>query len=865
MSRVGVLPYKQLYGAKNINGPHVDGDGEPIQLIELERYSIFEIADKEFETAAHFTCYEVAGVGDDESWPRINKECLQSVREAGHDIVSNLLVMDWDIPYENDSKTAMREDHLNQFALMLFDHTGEIANWCMAYTTKHGGRIVYQMPVSVSVEAQENLVLALVKAWERVGVGMDEACKDWTRAFLCPRVIRDGLKTSDSEFFCCEVRENVFLDPESLLDNYKDVRKQVISESRVSQEVPQGYELDGLLFSKAGRSRKQTEFYKKAKACLRNSMAYQYAFEEIDIPQGSRNDTLMKIFGSVVPTLLRNYKDLTAEHVFALFYDKIACLAPDTGTPCWITHAWKNALGSIWRREVPKYNDECARNILLKKEKKAKSTDAFQRIADGMRVWCDEDQLHSEQEEDWKEFVREYCIVSAGTGYFVLGVDGEFDSFPVKKETLIAKLRKSHLSNVLTLQTTNTQGDVNTVSAQSIIDNHCVVASDGILYKPQIKCNGYVDDITGHSPKLVLPMYRRNPNLEAQYDQYVDAWLSAFFGEHYEEATNWIGHALAFEDGPICALSIKGPGGIGKKILTQGLAECLEVPKLASKDSLTDRFNDDIARTPFMAVNEGLDNSRGAGDRFKSLTAGDSISVEAKFKSKCSIINPMRIIFTANDHDLIYALADGKPLTPESRKAIGDRLLHYDLGGGAIAYLNSIGGRRHTGKDGARWIRDDNGNTPSDFVVAKHFLWLYENREPSRNERLLVMGNAGGNAHTMYDMVLQKPATSMCIRAIVQLSNTTKQKAMRIDSETGRVFVTVDGLHNYVSLQLDNKITIRDVQGALRTLALSEEGKVVNFIKWVEIDCHTVLRYSEDVGIDASTIRGCVAKQQKLI
>ena len=117
----------------------------------------------------------------------------------------------------------------------------------------------------------------------------------------------------------------------------------------------------------------------------------------------------------------------------------------------------------------------------------------------------------------------------------------------------------------------------------------------------------------------------------------------------------------------------------------------------------------------------------------------------------------MRIVFTANDHDLLYELTGGKDMSPESRKATGDRLLHFDVGPEAGHYLQKLGGREFTEKEGARWIRGDDGGSKSNHVVAKHFLWLYDNRdEPNKRQRLLVMGNCGGCNHVMYDMMLQQ-------------------------------------------------------------------------------------------------------------
>jgi hypothetical protein len=251
------------------------------------------------------------------------------------------------------------------------------------------------------------------------------------------------------------------------------------------------------------------------------------------------------------------------------------------------------------------------------------------------------------------------------------------------------------------------------------------------------------DSKDGDKPILQLPMYQRNEFLTPHKSEAVDGWLRAFFGSHYERAEKWIQYALAFEEGPICALSIKAPAGIGKKMLTEGLAECLVHPYLATGHDMCGKENGALLKTPFLVVNEGLPSIRdnAPADVFKELTAGDPIRVRELYKPAVSVINPVRIIFTANDHEILHELTKGKEVSPETRRAMGERLLHFDLDAEAETYLKRIGGRAFTERDGARWIRGDSGQS-SDFIVARHFLHLYKERKPRNlQDRFCVMGN----------------------------------------------------------------------------------------------------------------------------
>ena len=150
-------------------------------------------------------------------------------------------------------------------------------------------------------------------------------------------------------------------------------------------------------------------------------------------------------------------------------------------------------------------------------------------------------------------------------------------------------------------------------------------------------------------------------------------------------------------------------------------------------------FNGALAKTPFIAINEGLPKMQGSSfsDKFKAMTAGDAIPLRDMYKPTINVINPIRFIFTANDHDILHDLTRGKDLTPETRNALGERILHFDVGDKASFYLKSIGGRRFTEKEGARWIRGDSGQD-SDFVVAKHFMWVVSEQGQVQEGRSLL-------------------------------------------------------------------------------------------------------------------------------
>ena len=141
------------------------------------------------------------------------------------------------------------------------------------------------------------------------------------------------------------------------------------------------------------------------------------------------------------------------------------------------------------------------------------------------------------------------------------------------KDQLIPYIRKQHLAMIVPTEKEDIKGNMISISQTEIANANSVVVRE-IRMTPLQSCDGRVVGLDSPAPILELPMYKRNDNLPSEPNEYVDEWLRALGGDHYDEICNWIAYALDFEAGPICALSLRGEGSIGKKLLTEGLAEC---------------------------------------------------------------------------------------------------------------------------------------------------------------------------------------------------------------------------------------------------------------------------------------------------
>jgi hypothetical protein len=364
---------------------------------------------------------------------------------------------------------------------------------------------------------------------------------------------------------------------------------------------------------------------------------------------------------------------------------------------------------------------------------------------------------------------------------------------------------------------------------------------------------------------MVMSTFARNSSLVPTFNTYVNDWLKHLFGNDFEKGCAWIGNALAFEEGLICALSLEGASAAGKKLLSIGLSECLKDPYIATPDDIYGQSSA-FLRTPFLVVDESWPTGMGKvapADKFKSLTGGDGMTVNEKFMPQIRILCPVRIILTANDECIVKALMQGKSMGLDNRIAVGERLFHLKVSARAAAYLRSIGGRGFTGRSGQRWIRPDAGSEKSDFVVAKHFLWLYKNREPvDPSQRFLVMGNqspgVGDGAITVVERLLadnnHTPVISRAIIEMVETGGTAWRKYIYVDHELTCLKVTRNGIYKYIRNVMEERISEGAVLEGLQNLTTAPEPELINSMHWYDIDVAVLSMVAQERGIEQTVI-----------
>ena len=743
---LGVAAHARVRGLDSLDGPFP---------ADLEFVAFRDAFEREWTSDAHFITYQVAGV----AIPRLRKCSLAAVRERVGEPVVGAIFHDWDTP----SHAPWTDESIGAFADLLdklADHW-LLSTWAVLYLTRAGARFAYVLDRFVTPEEAEAIHVGMVRESVAIGLGFDheldesgvpqDRCRDWTRLFRLPRVLRDGTRTSEARYFAIDYRLDRRLNADDVPREEVETRAEG---DPLEWDAPDPDEARKLLLSGAG---KPTQWARKARERLKGLECYAVCFEDrlLQPREGKRHEALKVLIGQAIG-FLASVPNTTPERVYALFLEPVLQLAP-------------RAAGHDWTRELYRLVDWCWEQQRRERatqeqevaEREADVADLSHRVVAGAREWCDDAALEAEhpQAMDWLSC---HLIVAQSRGYHVMTETGWYDSLAVSRDNLPARIRELGMDRLIEIERPTDQGVVG-VEPRAIVRKHATFVSD---MGGQVQIPGaFVRDVGRENARLVFRMFARK-EVEPAWSEDVDQWLQLLFGDHYEKACAWIGHALAFDEGPICALSIAGPPNIGKKMVAIGLAECLDTEKVASPSDLIDRFAPNLLKTCFLVVNEGfptLGRANSPADSFRRVVSGEVPPVDQKYMPLVHVLNPVRVILTANNLDVVRTLAGRRDLSPEDREALMQRLFHVDATKEVADWLRARGGRAFT----RGWIRGDGGE-PSRYVVARHFLELYRRRPAvPAGQRFLVEGDP--DSPILFELRTESGSAPLVIETIIKM------------------------------------------------------------------------------------------------
>lgn len=230
--------------------------------------------------------------------------------------------------------------------------------------------------------------------------------------------------------------------------------------------------------------------------------------------------------------------------------------------------------------------------------------------------------------------------------------------------------------------------------------------------------------------EAAAPLRRIKP----KYDEHVDKWLRLLGGAQAEKLLDWVATVTTL-DRPSCAVYLHGKADAGKSLFALGLARLYEygIPT-KGKQVLQNDFNSALTGCPIVHIDEALPQKPGRRQttaELRELITDDRRPLQRKYLPDSVLEGSLRFILTANNDRLLVTKEE---LDNDDLRAIASRFMMINVGTEetgcpAADYLASLGGREGTHD----WV---SGNR-----IARHALWLRDNRKVVSRGRLLVEGN----------------------------------------------------------------------------------------------------------------------------
>ncbi len=819
----GAEPLVAVAEDKFIKGRNTPTEQTPMAMVLPLR----EALEKSWGTDAHFHTYLGAATNSEQyfdlrqfGFPRVNKTALAHTRAHGMEILHPIIALDYDnheagstekAPWTDESLAAFACDFQN--ALQQPYLAAWAPHFFAFYTTRNGCRLIYALDRPVTSEVWEKKVAGILEAFSRVNLPFDFACKDSTRFFRLPRVMRDGKMTEPEVLEIQGTYASTASIPEGISDFTETARRLTVRPTSGKRPTPAECQKILTVLGESGRLVATTFKTAAKKALKQHPETYGVCFE--DAPSaavGGRDNAILKHVGVLCTVLSRLPGNMgTAEGCYALLEGAVDELEPDADTPDWLEKCWGRVM-HFWGIEEHRAAAELKSLLEINKE----SATIEGGLIAGVRSW------HPDAAVDMK-WVRDHGICVVGPNYFPLMPNGHYASVNAPSLGMVPSIFKENgLAQILTYRKLNKEGIPTLKTSAELLEATAFSVRSVVAYPQQQ--GGWIENYGKESARLVINSYRRNPHLEPTYSKEVDEWLMHLAGseKNYKDICRWLGFAVAFEDGPICGLSLMGAGGSGKGLLVAGLAETLETPASGNKDDLVGGYAYGLLRSPYIFVDENFPHASGQinhpADAFRRLVSGDATMANTKFNAPVEIFANCRVIMAANGMDCVKALCAGRNLSTFDREALEERIMHLEVGDGGAKYFRSRGGRKFT----SGWVQGGQ-KEKNNFTLAKHFLWLHSQRDPEATDgRFLVRGNE--HPALRFLMQTQSGKTGIVISAIcAMLENEKVTRRNGFVVVENQLFVLPAEISKYINVamreQTGDRIAPQQVEEVLKGLA----------------------------------------------
>jgi hypothetical protein len=351
------------------------------------------------------------------------------------------------------------------------------------------------------------------------------------------------------------------------------------------------------------------------------------------------------------------------------------------------------------------------------------------------------------------EFKKQFLIIESPNGFSVVGPDGNYLD-PLPADAVMRALSRDWAPLIncravdLWKPVTNKNGAVShrRKSINELMDAHGSVARH-VSAEMGRRVTVYVRE----TQTLIEAACVLRDDLVAEFNPQIDQWLKLLAGELYGSFQDWLA-VVMLTDRPTAVVSLWGPPATGKSMAAEGCAKLWGRNAVPTPfDEATGAFNAGIRECPLLLADEYLGARRNDSKALRAIVAKSSHRINDKNKSIVSLQGCVRAILAANNPDVLGL--SGEDLTEDDVEAVESRVLEIKAQPEAAEYLRSIGGRATT----EAWVAGDG--------IAKHVLWLQQNRRVQHGHRFLVGGQSPALARMLKG---RDPAVSALLEVLVR-------------------------------------------------------------------------------------------------
>lgn len=264
----------------------------------------------------------------------------------------------------------------------------------------------------------------------------------------------------------------------------------------------------------------------------------------------------------------------------------------------------------------------------------------------------------------------------------------------------------------------NEKGKMVKKKLSDLLDRYCTVA-DNLVYSMFLQQSAFhIQSSTFF--EAVCPLVPLTP----LFDQDIDTWMRLLGHSNPDKLLDWVAVSTML-DSPACAIYLEGVKGVGKGLFAAGLAKQWGGAP-TNLESVVGNFNSDLARNPFVLMDEAMPRGFGSAE-LRSMISTSTRELKRKFLPNCDMRGCIRLVIAANNADVLASIGE-EATTQADLEATVERIAHIVASPDSAVYLASLGGLATT----RSWV-DDNR-------IARHALWLRDNRVVVPGKRFLVQG-----------------------------------------------------------------------------------------------------------------------------